>query len=257
LPTAEARERRYLDQLDEQRVRGVLVTPVDHASHARLGELVQRGIPVVLVDRGAGTRNRCSVAVDDVLGGRLAATHLVEQGHRRVALVGGPMAIPQVADRHAGASAVVTSVAGASMRLVEMPALTIAHGRTAARQLAGLPADERPTAVFCANDLLALGLLAETLGDGLRVPEDLAIVGYDDIEYAGAAPVALSSVAQPRELLGRTATELLLDEVKVAAEHRHREVVFEPELVVRASSRVHPAHGARLGIDMAPCDGSS
>ena len=91
------RERRHLELLEEQRVRGVLITPVDDSRGSRLEKLIQRGTPVVLVDRGSGWHNRCSVAVDDVLGGRLAGAHLVEQGHRRIAFVGGPFTIPQVA----------------------------------------------------------------------------------------------------------------------------------------------------------------
>jgi len=230
-----SRERRYLDHLEELRVQGILITPVG-TRNPRLDELIARGMPVVLVDRRSGRRNRCWVAVDDVLGGRLAATHLVEQGHRRIAYVGGPMSIQQVADRHAGATAGVTEADGASIQLFEMPSLTVASGRLAGEQLAGLPVKRRPTAVFCANDLLALGVLQETIRRGLRVPEDVAIVGYDDIEFAGAAAVPLSSVRQPREQLGRAAAELLFEEINDGDSHRHRHVVFEPELVVRESS---------------------
>ena len=76
----------------------------------------------------------------------------------------------------------------------------------------GLPAKRRPTAAFCANDLIALGLLQQSIGGGRRVPEDLAIVGYDDIEFASAAAVPLTSVRQPRQELGRTAAQLVMDE---------------------------------------------
>jgi LacI family transcriptional regulator len=106
--------------------------------------------------------------------------------------------------------------------------------------LAGLPAARRPTAAFCANDLLALGLLQRMVGLGLRVPDDLAIVGYDDIEFAKAAAVPLTSVSQPRQLLGTTAAELVLAESRDGPEHRHRQLVFDPELIVRASTRLRP-----------------
>jgi DNA-binding LacI/PurR family transcriptional regulator len=230
-----ARERRYLEHLEEQRVQGILITPVG-MRNPRLDQLAAKGIPVVLVDRRGG-RGRCSVAVDDVLGGRLAVTHLVEQGHRRIAYISGPMSIRQVADRYKGAreAAEADGVASALVAL-EMPSLTVASGRQAAEQLAELPASRRPTAVFCANDLLALGVLQELTRQGLRVPDDVAIVGYDDIEYAGAAAVPLSSVRQPREQLGRAAAELLFEEIQDGHRHRHRHIRFEPELVVRASS---------------------
>lgn len=228
-----ARERRHLDLLEENRVLGVLITPVDDAENGRLEKFAARGTPVVLVDRGSGHRNRCSVAVDDVGGGRLVGEHLRRLGHRRVAFAGGPFSIPQVADRHAGA------VAGlgpdAELVVVATSGLSIAAGRRAACELAEQPPAGRPTAVFCANDLVALGMLQELTRRGLRVPDDVAIVGYDDIEFAAAAAVPLSSVRQPREELGRTAAILLMEEVE-DPQHRHRHVVFDPELVARDST---------------------
>jgi LacI family transcriptional regulator len=100
-----------------------------------------------------------------------------------------------------------------------------------------MPAGRRPTAAVCANDLLALGLLQEMVRHGVRVPDDLAIVGYDDIDFAAAAAVPLSSVRKPRALLGRRATELLLDEAR-NPDHTHEQLLFEPQLVVRQSSMV-------------------
>ncbi|MER7475865.1 LacI family DNA-binding transcriptional regulator, partial [Micromonospora sp. NPDC000018] len=124
-----AREHRHLDILEEQRVQGVLITPVDDGPDSRLEQFISRGTPVVLVDRGSGHHHRCSVAVDDVLGGRLAAAHLLEQGHRRIAFVGGPASIRQVADRHAGAAAALGT--NGELRVVETPSLTVAAGRHA------------------------------------------------------------------------------------------------------------------------------
>ena len=115
-------------------------------------------------------------------------------------------------------------------------ALGFNDGRLAGERLLGLPGNRRPTAAFCANDLVALGLLQHLTQAGLRVPDDIAIVGYDDIEYASAAAVPLSSVAQPRYELGRAAAELLLDEADHGVDHEHRQLVFAPELIARASS---------------------
>lgn len=229
-----ARERRHLDLAGEQRVLGLLITPVDDTHDDRLDQLVEQGIPVVLVDRGSGSLHRCSVAVDDVLGGQQVGTHLREGGHRRIAFVGGPFTIRQVADRHSG---LVSAPAEEEVvTVVPTSNLTVAAGRGAGQQIADMPPGLRPTAVFCANDLLAFGVLQEMTMRGLRVPEDVAIVGYDDIDFAAAAAVPLSSVRQPREQLGRAATELLLEEVNDPEKHEHRHVVFRPELVVRASS---------------------
>jgi LacI family transcriptional regulator len=233
----DVRESRHLELLEEQRVQGILITPVVDGHHTALDRLVERGIPVVLVDRGAGPATRCSVAVDDVRGGRLAGEHLAALGHRRIAYVGGPFTIAQVADRHAGITEAVRTRPGTQVTVTETPSLTVAAGRHAAAELAGRPPAERPTAIFCANDLLALGVLQELTARRLRVPDDVALVGYDDIDFAAAAAIPLSSVRQPREQLGRSAAELLLEEVSDGDNHRHRHVVFQPELVVRESSR--------------------
>jgi LacI family transcriptional regulator len=123
-----------------------------------------------------------------------------------------------------------------SLVVIETPRLDVASGRATGDELAALPARRRPTAVFCANDLLALGLLQDTTRRQKSVPGDLAIVGYDDIDFAAAAAVPLTSVRQPRAQLGRAAMELLLEEASLADGHQHRQIVFEPELVVREST---------------------
>jgi LacI family transcriptional regulator len=230
----DSREREYLELLHEQRVEGILITPVDGDS----AQFAERGTPLVLVDRESTDGTRCSVAVDDVLGGELAVTHLIEAGHTRIAMIGGPLSIQQVRDRHEGA---LRALAGAglppeALTLLETKDLQVAEGRGAGERLVGLPSSRRPTAAFCANDLLALGLLQSMTQQGLRVPDDLAVVGYDDIDFAAAAAVPLTSVRQPREQLGRTAAQLLLTENE--PDHEHRHVKFQPELVVRASSAV-------------------
>lgn len=238
-----AREDDYLELLLEQRVRGVLITPVD-AANPRIRALRSMNVPVVLVDKAEDDEACCSISVDDVEGGDLAVTHLLEQGHERIAFVGGPFSITQANDRHEGALRALhrAGLRDETLVTLETSALNVAEGRRAGERLAGLPARRRPSAAFCANDLLALGLLQEMTRQGLAVPEDIAIVGYDDIDFASAAAVPLSSVRQPRQLLGRTAAELLLDEAANPHSHTHQAVRFEPELVVRASSSAarHP-----------------
>ncbi|MGY1704559.1 LacI family DNA-binding transcriptional regulator [Geodermatophilus sp. SYSU D00697] len=229
------KEAAHLAVLAEQRVQGVLITPTAELT-PELAALRGRGVPVVLVDRRAPDADQCAVATDDVLGGRLAAGHLLECGHRRIAFVGGHSGLPQVQERHSGVAAAVGAAPDAELTVLSPGELTVAGGREAAAEVLALPAADRPTAVVCANDLLALGVLQEMVRAGVRVPDEFAIVGYDDIEFAAAAAVPLTSVRKPRQLLGRRAAELLLDEAR--AGHRHEQPVFEPELVVRESSRV-------------------
>jgi LacI family transcriptional regulator len=232
-----AKESRYLDVLEEHRVQGILITPIS-GTEQRLAALQQRGTPVVFVDRRSPSPSQCSVSVDDVLGGDLAVSHLLEAGHDRIAFIGGPLRIRQVADRRDGAIRALERVgrAGTDLYMMETQALNAAAGQRAGAAIADLPPRMRPTGVFCANDLLALGVLREMTTRRIRVPERAAIVGYDDVHFAAAAAVPLSSVRQPRQQLGRTATQLLIEETLGRSTHQHRQIVFEPDLVVRASS---------------------
>ncbi len=232
-------EASYLAMLAEQRVRGVLFCPVDSSGES-LSRFRRSGIPCVFVDRKVPREEGCSVSVDDVAGGTLAGRHLVETGHKRIAFINGPSILAQCRDRAAGVKAALAEAPSPKRKLtiIEAANLDVASGRDAGARLLGL--SPRPTAVFCANDLLALGVLQVMVGAGVRVPADMAIVGYDDIEFAGAAAVPLTSVRQPAVRLGRTAAELLIDETsEEEGKHQHRSVVYAPELVVRESSRIH------------------
>ncbi|MEU8820572.1 LacI family DNA-binding transcriptional regulator [Actinoplanes sp. NPDC048796] len=228
------RELRHFGRLEEQRAQGVLVTPVGGA--VKMLEAVRRrGTPVVLIDRGSKQAAVCSVAVDNQAGGRLAAAHLLALGHRRLAFAGGPLALGQVADRLAGARR-EADAAGATLEVLETSRLDVAAGRTVGAALAARSSAKRPTAVFCGNDLVALGVLQAVTRDGLRLPDDLAVVGYDDIAYAAAAAVPLTSIRQPRQRLGQVAADLLFDEIDRGADHSHQQIVFDPELIVRQST---------------------
>ena len=231
-----AREDRYLDLLHQQRVLGILITALDYAN-PQLRTLPEQGTPVVLVDHPADIASAwCSVAVDDMHGGEVAVAHLLELGHERIAFAGGPLTLPQIADRLEGSRRAMAGRPEDDLVVLETDEPTVAAGRLAAQRLIGLPKRRRPTAIFCANDVLALGALQQLLLAGVGVPSDVAIVGYDDIDFAGAAAVPLTSVRQPRDRLGRTAAELLIAETTEGV-HEHRGVTFVPELMVRDSTR--------------------
>ncbi|BDV32036.1 LacI family DNA-binding transcriptional regulator [Microbacterium terricola] len=228
------REATHLDLFEQQRVFGVLVTPVAE-NLPRLSRMRDRGIPTVLVDRESHDPTFASVAVDDVEGGRIAARHLLDIGRRRIAFVGGPVSIRQVSDRLAGAQGAVAD-AGASIEFIGTDALTVEEGRRAGARILQRDASARPDAVFAANDLLALGILQSLVMTGdVRVPDDIALIGYDDIDFSAAAVIPLSSVRQPATLIGSTAVDLLLELQQGEARPREH-IVFQPELVVRAST---------------------
>ncbi|SNT45353.1 LacI family transcriptional regulator [Rhodococcoides kyotonense] len=228
------RERLYLDTFDEQRVYGLLVSPVGE-NLSKLETLQSRGTPVVLVDRDGTGTSFSSVAVDDVAGGAMAVRHLCEQGRRRIAYVGGPSSLRQVADRLRGARAAAAEF-DATVDVIGTPELSVLAGRAAAAGIADRAPKDRPDAIFCANDLLALGVLQSLVMLGRSVvPDDIAVIGYDDIDFAASAVVSLSSVRQPSRDIGRAAVDLLDRAVAdPAAPPQH--VHFQPTLTVRAST---------------------
>jgi LacI family transcriptional regulator len=243
------REDAHLELLKQLRVQGLVLAPISELP-SRSG-VFRNDVPVVLADRAMNARDHCTVSVDDFTGGSLAAQHLLEQGHRRLAVVGGRGVIPQVRERRDGAGRAVLLHREATMQVISTDMLDVAAGRAVADTIAAMPVDERPTGIFAVNDLVSIGLLQGMVTSGIRVPEEVAIIGYDDIGFAAAAAVPLSSVRQPRADLGRRATELLLaeiDSIDSGEPHVHEQAVFTPELVVRASSgRPWPAP-ARHGV---------
>lgn len=216
------REQSMLAVFEEQRVRGVLVSPTgDDLGYLKQSQ--ERGTRIVLVDRKS--KDFSSVSVDDVAGGYVAVKHLIECGRRKIAFVGGPMNIQQIADRLAGAKKAVAESIDVTLDVIETSTLSVQSGRAIGSQLKTFDG------VFAANDLVAIGIMQACMVDGqINIPKDLSLIGYDDIDFAAAAIVPLTSVRQPSAEIGEAAINLLTSEKK-------KNIEFQPELVVRASTR--------------------
>lgn len=234
------REARYLKLFEEHGVQGVLVVPAGEDLSPLLN-LRTRGVNVVLLDATSPVPDLSSVAVDDVVGGQLAGDHLIRFGHRQVAFINGPDSIRPCQDRRAGLLQAFTSAGlDPTTHLTEVTAstLTADGGEAAMTHLletttAGV---DRPTAVFCANDLVALGVQRTLRRAGIDMPGQLAVVGYDDVNFAGELATPLTSVRQPTYQLGYRAADLLLAEHQQGERFRPEQIQFQPELVIRASS---------------------
>lgn len=230
-----AREDRFIDLFETSRARGLLVAPVSGAT-PRLREAQRRGTPVVLLHEDVPPDEFCSVTLDGHGGGYLASRHLLDLGRRRIALVGGPTG--QIAARVSGASRAIQETPGAFLSLHETADLTVAEGQRAASHILSLDPANRPDAVFAANDLVALGVLQEFILQGVRVPEEIALIGYDNIDFAATAIIPLSSIAQPRQEIAEASLRLLLEEEASgqAWQHSHQQIRLTPQLIARAST---------------------
>lgn len=230
-----SREAAYLDLFEQQRVHGVLISPFGDIT-PRLVALRGRGIPAVLVDRISDDGTFSSVSVDDVAGGRMAVEHLIRQGRQRIMFLASSFDIRQVADRLGGARLAVEGHPEVTLEVATIDALTVVAGRAAGERILKRPRRERPDGIFAVNDLVATGVLqALTRHGGAKVPDDIALIGYDDIDFASAAVVPLSSIRQPSALIGQTAVDILLEEAADPA-LPPRQVVYRPQLVVRQST---------------------
>ncbi len=226
-------ERDYLRMFEEQRARGVLISAVGGESYLETAQISQ---PAVLIDHRSRSGLLSSVTVDNVLGGRLAVQHLLEQGRTRIAFVGGPLTIQQIDDRLQGAQIAAAEWPGTQLEVISTRERDAAAGRSVAQQIMSRRPAGRPDAIFCVNDTIAVGVLQHLLlDDSVQLPRDFAIIGYNDVAMELYPFYPLSSIRQPQEALGSTAVDLLLAEADEAAGTRPH-VVFEPELIVRAST---------------------
>lgn len=228
------REFALLQMLEAQRVRGALLSP------AGGGEPTVKGLcdfPVVYLDyEDTHAKDTCSIAVDHVAGGRLAAEHLLSLGHERLAFVGGSPGLHQFRLRSRGMREAMTAAGlDPDEYLTEVNADGIGlESGTRAAQI--LMENGLPSGVFCGNDMIAFGVFRELRRCGVRIPQDVALIGYDDVEFAESWIVPLTSIRQPTREMGRLATELLLEHAAGGEEHRHRHVALQPELIVRQTT---------------------
>jgi LacI family transcriptional regulator len=229
-----AKEDAYMRVLEQRGVQGMLIVPVAPGSPA-VERLRARGTAVVRVTHRTSD-DECGVGADDLRGGELAMGHLLALGHERIGYITSASHVWPTDERREGALAAARKEGRDDDVLhdISVEHLNVAHGRDAGERLLGVR--PRPTAVICANDLVALGVLQVMIRHGVSVPGDMAIVGFDDIEFASAAAIPLTSVRLPRRVMGRAATDLLLAEMSGDPEHVHRRIVLPPELVVREST---------------------
>lgn len=211
---AEQPEENQTKLLRSQRVDGVIYLSGTGVMPASLYELARSG-PVVLVDEQIPGMDLPAVVCNSRRGAREVAAHVLEAGHRRIAVIGGPAALWTAQQRLAGYR---EALAGAGLDPDSVRVLTgdyrQASGAQAAGEVLAAPAGERPTALLCANDLMAIGAMQRCRELGLRVPEDVSVVGFDDLPYAQLLTPRLTTVRQPAHDMGFRAATALLDSLE-------------------------------------------
>ena len=222
-----------VDRLRDQAVEGVLVIAPQTSAAGALAQ-VRSAVPVVAVGSGAQARVP-GAAVDNEAGGRAATRYLLDLGHRTVQHVAGPSSWLDAQARQAGWRGALEA-AGAPVPEVLAGDWSARSGYEAGRELLGIPG---VTAVFCANDHMALGVLRALNEAGRTIPGDISVLGFDDIPEASYFTPPLTTVRQDFGELGRRGLELLLDEIN-DGRHSARRILIAPELVLRASTAPRP-----------------
>ncbi len=229
------KQRDYIRMLAEKRVDGMLVICSDLTQELKEMLDAHKNIPKVIMDWGPESSQADKIIDNSEEGGYLATRFLIDNGHKNIACLTG----------HSDKAVCVERISGCQRALKE-EGLTLRNdwvfngnfeADTAvevADKIASLK--ERPTAIFCFNDIMALGLISRLVEHNIRIPEDISVIGYDNIDLAAYFSPPLTTIHQPKRRVGKTAFEILLERIK---NKEHEKQVFEmkPELVVRKSVR--------------------
>jgi DNA-binding LacI/PurR family transcriptional regulator len=222
----------YTDLLLERGVSGIVFVSGLHADaladHGRYRRLVDRGLPIVLINGYADDVDATFVSSDEAGSMELAVAHLADLGHRRIGLAVGPERfVPTIRKTHGYR----TGMAALSGEWIVNAIFSVEGGEAAARTLL----DQGCTAICCASDMMAIGAIRAARQQGLRVPEDVSVVGFDDSPLMAYVDPPLTTVRQPVREMALVAVRSLLDEIQGVGSP-HTELVFRPELVVRRST---------------------
>jgi len=227
------KQRDYIRMLAEKRVDGILVMCSDLTEELREMLDSHADIPKVIMDWGPESSQADKIIDNSEEGGYLATKYLIDHGHTDIACLSGHLDKSACKERIAGYKRALKSAG------LELNEERILEGNfecdtavLAADKIIAM--DKRPTAVFCFNDIMALGLISRLQENGLKVPDDISVIGYDNIDLSGYFSPPLTTIHQPKRRVGKTAFEILLQRIK-DKEHEKRVFEMHPEVVERKS----------------------
>ena len=228
-------EKEAIELMKSKQVDGMIVSlAINQENKQELAELAAENFPVVQIDRKIPDAGFPAVVIDNQAAAYKATQHLIDLGHTKIAHISGNLEVKPAQDRLTGFKEALENVGlGSTAEWIREGDYSSESGYREMKEL--LQLDERPTAVFIANDLMALGAYEAVFEAGLKIPEDISIVGYDDIEVASVIRPALTTISQPEYQLGVEAAELLIDSLE-GADKSQSDQVLAAELVERNSS---------------------
>lgn len=221
------KETSYLEFFSRGPVDGVIIS-ASRISNEHIISLAEEGLPIVVINRILEHPKISYVSTDMEKGGYIATKHLIELGHTKIAFINGPSHSEAAERRLSGyKKALAESKIRYDSKLVSFNVPVAESGYKEATRL--LNTEDPPTAIFTYNDLMAFGVIRAVKDLGVRIPDDLSIVGYDDIFFSSFTDPPLTTIRQPKEKLGKKAVELLLKLMK----GERQGILVEPELIIR------------------------
>lgn len=226
------KENFYIESMRSEKVSGLIIAPTDSKS-PNLEKLAKLKFPTVCVDRKPAFENIDSCTIDSERGGYIATSRLIELGHKRIAIINGPRRLSTSKDRFTGYKKAMAD-AGLPLldELVHFEDYKIAGGVKATRKL--LKLQNHPTAIFSCNSLMTLGCISELQKQKISIPNDIALISYDEMPWSSVLSPPVTTIMQPCYELGSSAAELLIKKLRnpmLSATH----IVFTPEIIIRES----------------------
>ncbi|HKE23268.1 MAG TPA: LacI family DNA-binding transcriptional regulator [Bryobacteraceae bacterium] len=229
------KQMQYVHSLAEKRVDGILMNSVSALSREQRDQLAACGVPMVLLNRSIAPGPFSTVCADNEAGGAMAAKHLLELGHRVIAHITGPRQHGNLSDRERGFLRAMQTARNRVQPVVLRGAFTFAGGsELTARILDKYP---KTTAIFAANDVMAFGAARTVLERGMRIPDDLSLIGFDNIEFSSILYPPLTTIHQPKYEMGQAAVEILLRLAGDKARQMPEERRLGVQLIERKSCR--------------------
>jgi len=236
-------ERKSIETLYQKQVMGIIISTIDKSS-AFLHEMQEYGVKFVSFDQNIGDINCSRVGFDFVKGGLIAVEHLIGMGHKKIAFLSAPLTKSSRIETHEGYKlGLLKNGLHYDERIVivsdyeeESPKGTyeFENGKYLAELFLKIPLNERPTAIFAVNDMTAVGIIQKFIESGVSVPEDISVIGFDNIEISSMINPPLTTINQPAFETGRLACKLLLDNLEDKQQNDFS-ITLEPSLLIRKS----------------------
>ncbi|HEY8362023.1 MAG TPA: LacI family DNA-binding transcriptional regulator [Tissierellaceae bacterium] len=228
-----AKESEYINALKEKYVDGIIFTSSSIPKHEHMVALIKSGIPVVIIDRRIDFEDVYGVFVDNYEGGYIATKYLIDLGHRRIACIAGPLHTTTAKDRLEGyKKALMESGISIEEELIFEGDYKINSGIVGAEKVL----QHKITAIFACNDLMAYGAYKTIKSLGYKIPDDVSVIGFDDIQLSQILEPQLTTIKQPAYDMGLTAASMLIKLVE-GQKLNKRVINFKPRLIIRRSTK--------------------